>query len=147
MLVSANISGEAMTETLRKLRHQRWLMKQWSSNRSDSWRCLKEEAISNIPFGTCLHLHLHFCFVTCHANQVNNTLITSSLTDTNGTATIFNATVHSKNCVCSRIYDPVCGSDEKSYYNVCQLQCETESNVTVVHQGNCIPFWKVASHE
>ncbi|XP_032521992.2 serine protease inhibitor dipetalogastin-like [Danaus plexippus] len=46
-----------------------------------------------------------------------------------------------KNCVCSKVYDPVCGSNDKSYYNICQLQCENKpGTVHVLHQGNCIPF-------
>ncbi|CAK1547704.1 unnamed protein product [Leptosia nina] len=46
-----------------------------------------------------------------------------------------------KNCMCSKIYDPVCASNNKSYYNVCQMECENEANtVFVVHHGNCIPY-------
>ncbi|XP_045762885.1 serine protease inhibitor Kazal-type 1-like [Maniola jurtina] len=45
------------------------------------------------------------------------------------------------NCYCSKIYDPVCGTNNKSYYNLCQLQCETKpGTVTVQHQGKCIPY-------
>ncbi|CAH0714907.1 unnamed protein product, partial [Brenthis ino] len=47
----------------------------------------------------------------------------------------------SKNCMCSKIYDPVCGTDDKSYYNLCQLECENKSSKVIVkHQGKCIPF-------
>ncbi|XP_031767153.1 serine protease inhibitor dipetalogastin-like [Galleria mellonella] len=46
-----------------------------------------------------------------------------------------------KQCICSKIYDPVCASNDNSYYNVCQMECENGTeNMTVVHQGNCIPF-------
>ncbi|XP_045506956.1 serine protease inhibitor dipetalogastin-like [Colias croceus] len=46
-----------------------------------------------------------------------------------------------QNCMCSKIYDPVCASNGKSYYNLCQMECENKlENVYVVHQGNCIPF-------
>ncbi|XP_045519283.1 serine protease inhibitor dipetalogastin-like isoform X1 [Pieris brassicae] len=46
-----------------------------------------------------------------------------------------------RHCVCSKIYDPVCASNNKSYYNICHMECENEPNtVFVVHQGNCIPF-------
>ncbi|XP_046972805.1 turripeptide Pal9.2-like [Vanessa cardui] len=46
-----------------------------------------------------------------------------------------------KNCMCSKIYDPVCGSNGQSYYNLCQLECENKNGtVFVKHQGNCIPF-------
>nr|XP_034826158.1 serine protease inhibitor dipetalogastin-like [Maniola hyperantus] len=49
---------------------------------------------------------------------------------------------HTKSsCYCSKIYDPVCGTDNKSYYNLCQLQCETKpGTVTEQHQGKCIPY-------
>ncbi|XP_026735928.1 uncharacterized protein LOC113499612 [Trichoplusia ni] len=47
-----------------------------------------------------------------------------------------------RDCVCSKIYDPVCASNNESYYNLCYLECRVPPslNVTVVHQGNCIPF-------
>ncbi|KAF9423724.1 hypothetical protein HW555_001050 [Spodoptera exigua] len=45
-------------------------------------------------------------------------------------------------CFCSKIYDPVCASNNESYFNLCFLECKIPKteNVTVVHQGNCIPF-------
>ncbi|XP_050356825.1 turripeptide Pal9.2-like [Nymphalis io] len=46
-----------------------------------------------------------------------------------------------KNCMCSKIYDPICGSNGQSYYNLCQLECENKNGtVSVKHQGNCIPY-------
>ncbi|KAJ8708700.1 hypothetical protein PYW08_010082 [Mythimna loreyi] len=45
-------------------------------------------------------------------------------------------------CLCSKIYDPVCASNNESYFNLCYLECKVHKalNVTVVHQGNCIPY-------
>lgn len=46
-------------------------------------------------------------------------------------------------CACIRIYSPVCGTDNKSYFNPCLLACEHQNKipaVTVQHDGNCIPF-------
>lgn len=45
-------------------------------------------------------------------------------------------------CVCSKIYDPVCGYDAHSYYNTCQFECTHGKNgrIKIKHQGNCIPF-------
>ncbi|KAJ8708348.1 hypothetical protein PYW07_010473 [Mythimna separata] len=45
-------------------------------------------------------------------------------------------------CLCSKIYDPVCASNNESYFNFCYLECKVSKalNVTVVHQGNCIPY-------
>lgn len=46
-------------------------------------------------------------------------------------------------CACIRIYSPVCGTDNKSYFNPCLLACEhgnEKPNVTVQYDGNCIPW-------
>lgn len=46
-------------------------------------------------------------------------------------------------CACVRIYSPVCGTDNKSYFNPCFLACEhgnDKPNVTVQYDGNCIPW-------
>ncbi|KAI8423723.1 hypothetical protein MSG28_012754 [Choristoneura fumiferana] len=45
-------------------------------------------------------------------------------------------------CGCSKIYDPVCASSDKSYYNPCQMECEvgTNSAIYIKHQGNCVPY-------
>lgn len=45
-------------------------------------------------------------------------------------------------CLCSKIYDPVCASNNESYFNLCYLECKVlkEENVSVIHQGNCIPY-------
>ncbi|CAH1641807.1 unnamed protein product [Spodoptera littoralis] len=47
-----------------------------------------------------------------------------------------------RDCVCSKIYDPVCASNNESYFNLCFLECKVpkSENISVVHQGNCIPF-------
>lgn len=46
-------------------------------------------------------------------------------------------------CACIRIYSPVCGTDNKSYFNPCLLACEHGNDnpkVTVAYDGNCIPW-------
>lgn len=43
------------------------------------------------------------------------------------------------NCVCTRIYDPVCGSDGKTYSNDCHFNCQKSkhSNLIIAHRGEC----------
>nr|XP_053620444.1 uncharacterized protein LOC128680953 [Plodia interpunctella] len=45
-------------------------------------------------------------------------------------------------CTCPEIYDPVCASNGKSFFNVCQLNCEISAGATlsVVYVGKCVPF-------
>lgn len=46
-------------------------------------------------------------------------------------------------CACIRIYSPVCGTDNKSYFNPCLLACEHGNDnpkVRVQYDGNCIPW-------
>lgn len=43
-------------------------------------------------------------------------------------------------CACVRIYSPVCGTDNKSYFNPCFLECQHNNAVKVQYDGNCIPF-------
>ena len=42
---------------------------------------------------------------------------------------------------CNRARDPVCGSDDVSHWNECQLRSKAcdfpERNITVKHPGNC----------
>uniref|UniRef100_A0A2H1WJ37 SFRICE_036509 n=1 Tax=Spodoptera frugiperda TaxID=7108 RepID=A0A2H1WJ37_SPOFR len=47
-----------------------------------------------------------------------------------------------RDCFCSKIYDPVCASNNESYFNLCFLECKVpkSDNISVIHQGNCIPF-------
>ncbi|CAK1589734.1 unnamed protein product [Parnassius mnemosyne] len=44
-------------------------------------------------------------------------------------------------CKCSTIYDPVCASNNKSYYNPCYIKCESGNNtIKVKYFGKCLPF-------
>lgn len=42
-------------------------------------------------------------------------------------------------CKCSKIYDPICASDNKSYFNECEMKCANE-DLTILYTGNCLPF-------
>lgn len=41
------------------------------------------------------------------------------------------------NCLCSREYNPVCGSDGISYSNNCDFECYAPPNVQIVKRGEC----------
>jgi hypothetical protein len=36
--------------------------------------------------------------------------------------------------LCAPVYDPVCGADNKSYFNKCIMECE---GAELKHEGNC----------
>ena len=41
---------------------------------------------------------------------------------------------------CSLVYDPTCGTDRKSYFNLCALQlaaCQSNSTVRAAYKGTC----------
>lgn len=41
---------------------------------------------------------------------------------------------------CTREYDPVCGSDGKTYSNSCKLRqadCRSWTRITMAHRGEC----------
>lgn len=44
-----------------------------------------------------------------------------------------------RGCICPLIYQPVCGTDGKTYSNGCALACEarTNSKLTLAHNGEC----------
>lgn len=44
-----------------------------------------------------------------------------------------------KRCPCGRIAMPVCGSDGKTYGNICTLNCQkrNDENLTLAHEGTC----------
>lgn len=42
----------------------------------------------------------------------------------------------SSSCVCTQLYQPVCGTDGKTYSNLCFAHC---ANVPVAHAGSCGP--------
>ncbi|XP_059056259.1 serine protease inhibitor dipetalogastin-like [Achroia grisella] len=50
------------------------------------------------------------------------------------------------NCRCPRIYIPVCGTDNRTYTNICWMNCKNEKNekkrkaVTVFYMGICLNF-------
>ncbi|CAH2058227.1 unnamed protein product, partial [Iphiclides podalirius] len=55
----------------------------------------------------------------------------------------FPSTSHplNRNCKCSNVYKPVCGSNNKSYYNACYLTCDKQNSTVVVeHSGKCLMF-------
>ena len=55
----------------------------------------------------------------------------------------FHLALHVSDCpeFCTSEYNPVCGSDDHTYSNKCELQvaaCEGgQTNVVFVHQGKC----------
>lgn len=42
-------------------------------------------------------------------------------------------------CMCNRIYDPICGSDQHTYNNQCLFDCEKErnQNLEIQFYGDC----------
>lgn len=46
-------------------------------------------------------------------------------------------------CACPEIFNPICGSDEKTYSNVCAFTCEKRKQPSVglriIHRGECTP--------
>lgn len=41
---------------------------------------------------------------------------------------------------CRLVYDPICGTDRKSYFNLCALQlaaCQSNSTVSAAYKGTC----------
>ena len=48
-----------------------------------------------------------------------------------------------KNCECPRIYIPVCGTDNKTYTNLCWMNCMNEkrgTDVEIFYAGHCFQF-------
>ncbi|XP_075986315.1 uncharacterized protein LOC142983271 [Anticarsia gemmatalis] len=48
-----------------------------------------------------------------------------------------------ENCTCHKIYDPICASDNRSYFNKCKMTCAENARgvkLSVVHRGNCIHY-------
>lgn len=47
------------------------------------------------------------------------------------------------NCACPDIYNPICGSNEQTYPNVCEFICEKRKQPTtrlrIMHRGECTP--------
>lgn len=39
-----------------------------------------------------------------------------------------------RNCICTQVWQPVCGKDGKTYGNICKANC---ANVSVVKRGVC----------
>ena len=49
---------------------------------------------------------------------------------------------HECDQICTREYDPVCGSDGHTYSNECELEiadCESHDGVQMVYYGRCYP--------
>lgn len=40
-------------------------------------------------------------------------------------------------CICPMVYQPVCGTDGRTYGNMCQLQCMVSLGVSLSHEGPC----------
>ncbi|XP_075977289.1 uncharacterized protein LOC142977330 [Anticarsia gemmatalis] len=57
---------------------------------------------------------------------------------------VYSSQQHPKGrCMCSSIYQPLCASNNKSYFNACELHCYAKrSNLTlaVKHRGICIRY-------
>lgn len=47
-----------------------------------------------------------------------------------------------KTCACARVYEPVCGTDDKTYANPCTFDCAKLSNtkLAIKYQGECNEF-------
>lgn len=91
---------------------------------------------------------LFITFIFSPLAPSNPDTVSSDATETNAPASSFDevspyttaATEHSvKKCNCSRVYDPVCASNQKSYYNPCRMKCE-DPNLFILYLGNCLPF-------
>lgn len=48
-----------------------------------------------------------------------------------------------KNCDCPRIYIPICGTDNKTYTNLCWMNCmnrKRKTDVQIFYVGHCFQF-------
>ncbi|CAH2058230.1 unnamed protein product, partial [Iphiclides podalirius] len=45
-------------------------------------------------------------------------------------------------CPCSKIYHPLCATNNKSYYNPCYMICDNgiNSSITIKYLGKCLQF-------
>ncbi|XP_073961059.1 uncharacterized protein isoform X2 [Choristoneura fumiferana] len=44
-----------------------------------------------------------------------------------------------KKCNCREIYNPLCATNSKSYYNKCHFDCDPEIK-DIRHEGYCVPY-------
>ncbi|KAI5644656.1 kazal-type serine protease inhibitor domain-containing protein [Phthorimaea operculella] len=48
-------------------------------------------------------------------------------------------------CRCPRVYMPVCGSDHKTYTNICWMNCRNwfkKSKIIIIHKGPCLMLFR-----